>query len=663
MTGRLAYPIRRLVVSGLVVLGAVATPGSGVAQIEGTVHNLSATGPGAVSSSTEQEVCVFCHTPHGALDRTPLWNREARVSGYTPYDSPSLDANPGQPNGYSKLCLSCHDGTIAIGEVRNLRGAPGNIAVANTNGGMMPAGNTHIGTDLMNDHPVSFEFTTTIANNDTELVQPTTDISPLRLFQGGAGTNSTFVQCTTCHDPHTNAQAKFLRKPLTGRTDNLCLTCHDKTGWPGSVHESSSTEWPAGGTQLQVHSCSMCHDPHTETGAQRLLRNGASGGESAIEETCFQCHKSSGAGGVAQNIQGEFAKTGSSHPITTAPGVHAPVFTANPAEPVQPNQKHVECVDCHNPHRATPSNRTEGMPGLDTSGGLVSNVVNDPAPSDGQPSLRQYPVCLRCHGDTYLAAVGATTASGVPTSNKANEFNTANSSFHPVAGPGRNSSGALAQQLSGNGLNTGSVIKCTDCHNSDAYSGDAGRVNETALSASGPHGSSYPSLLRANFWSDLPGPSNWNGSNFELCFLCHTQNRLMARERRDGARTNFYNNERDENLHHTHLNDRSDRTRAICKSCHYNIHSNVDAQNTEYVIDGVLYTTPPVLTGVSTNLINFHPMVAPTGGRTRPRWTLNTGNRQRSCNLQCHGTNGGYGSGDVMAESYSPAAADDYVGN
>ena len=39
------------------------------------------------------------------------------VTAYIPYSSSSLQAKPGQPTGTSKLCLSCHDGTIALGSV------------------------------------------------------------------------------------------------------------------------------------------------------------------------------------------------------------------------------------------------------------------------------------------------------------------------------------------------------------------------------------------------------------------------------------------------------------------------------------------------------------------------------------------------------------------
>ena len=96
------------------------------ADIANTKHNFSASvlpvipsiSPGREASATsESQICAFCHTPHGATDepKAPLWNRQLNNSGgYTVYDSTSLESPIPQPGGKSKLCLSCHDGTIAL---------------------------------------------------------------------------------------------------------------------------------------------------------------------------------------------------------------------------------------------------------------------------------------------------------------------------------------------------------------------------------------------------------------------------------------------------------------------------------------------------------------------------------------------------------------------
>ena len=647
--------------------------------VRSTVHNLSVGGGGSVRAVSEQEVCVFCHTPHGASSQpSPLWNQVFSPAGYVPYNSPSVQAAVGQPTGYSKLCLSCHDGTIAIGTVLNVRGQSASIQMSGTaTDGTMPVGAALIGTNLLNDHPVSFVYDQSLRTSDGELADPATlATGPVRLYPGTSLTVRDAVQCTSCHDPHTDQQPKFLRKSVKGQTDNLCLSCHDKPGWSGSTHESSATFWPAGQTAEQVrdHSCIACHAPHAATGAERLLRNGVAGGQSAIEETCYACHQSSSLGGIARDIRGEFGKA-SRHPVTSSPGAHNPVFITRPPaglpenvllDPGSPaedasftDQIHVECADCHNPHRVSAANRTEGMRGIAIDGSIINNVANDPAPADGQLSSRQYPICLRCHGDTYDRVIGTTPlASGAIPANKRIEFQTGNSAFHPIAGPGRNNSANLNAQLTPNGLSVNSVIKCTDCHNSNAYESTTGRAPTTsATNPVGPHGSTYNSILRAQYRNTLPGPSSWNAANFDLCFRCHDENRLMARRTGDGARTNFYDDiDGRDNLHWVHLDDRADKSRPICKSCHYNIHSNAEAPNTIYIIDGIQYDGSPP-DDFPTRLVNFHPMIAGTGGFAKPRWSYNTGNRNRTCNLVCHGTDGSFGGGFTMNETYRPETA------
>lgn len=117
-------------------------------------HNLSTTGPGPMKSTTVTEVCVFCHTPHNANPAAPLWNQTLSSAGstYQPYTSTTLTASVGLPSGGSKLCLSCHDGTIAIGNTIN----NGKLAMQGVNAQGQLTGASNLGTDLRNDHPISF---------------------------------------------------------------------------------------------------------------------------------------------------------------------------------------------------------------------------------------------------------------------------------------------------------------------------------------------------------------------------------------------------------------------------------------------------------------------------------------------------------------------------
>lgn len=646
-----------------------------VSGVRATKHNLSAASANAVRASSESQVCVFCHTPHSSRTDAPLWNRNNPLSNYVPYTSPSLQAAAHQPNGYSKLCLSCHDGSIAVGSVFNPPNPAAGTLIPMSGtaaDGTLLAGATRLGTNLTNDHPVSMVYDAVTASDDGELALPGALPGDIPLHEGATPGVRNSVQCVSCHDPHTDQRPKFLRRDARGRTSSICLACHVKPGWGSSSHEQSSRVATVDGITLQVaeHSCLACHAPHTTDGAERLLRNGAVAGLSAIEQTCYGCH---GPAGPAKNLQGEFAKS-ARHPVeaTAHAGSHRPMFQIVPAAGLPENvllrpgspapdtrftdARHVECVDCHNPHRATAANPLEGMRGISLAGTIVDAVRNDSTAAE--PSA-QHAICLRCHGDSYLTALPPTLASGLVPTNKRAEFQASNSSFHPVGAPGRNLSGALNAQLAPNGLSVGATLRCTDCHNSNAYGATGGRVVPVAGSASGPHGSTNASLLRAGYRSTL-GVTSYNRNNFAICYLCHSETVLL------GSGSNFVDNINGKgNLHSLHVRDKTDKTGAICKSCHYSSHSNVEAPNTQYSVDGAVSAVPPAT--LTTRLINFHPTIRPIGGRSRPEWWLNTGTRERRCYLQCHTASGSAGGEIMNGESgsggkraqYRPAAAGD----
>lgn len=664
--------IRCLVRTTLVAVTWLAIgPGSSAAQsgVRNTKHNLSAPSLNAVRATSETQICVFCHTPHSGRSDAPLWNRAPSAAVYTPYTSPSLQGATGQPTGDSKLCLSCHDGSIALGAVLNLpgAGASGTIAMTGTGaGGVLPAGRSLVGSNLMSDHPVSFVYDQTVRANDGELVDPATlAATPMKLTVGATPGVKNTMQCSTCHDPHTDALPKFLRQSARGRATNQCLTCHTKPGWLLSTHETSSASVTIDGSTAAVseHSCMSCHTPHADVGAQRLLRAGALAGVSTIEQTCYQCHK---AASVGQNVQAEFAKT-SKHPVASGgyAGKHNPMFITQPPAGLPENvllwpgvsapdarftdQQHVECVDCHNPHRSTSTNSLEGMRGIGLSGSILSNVRND---SSAAGMSQQYAVCFRCHGDSYATALPSILASGLTPSNKRTEFQVSNSSQHAVGGVGRNNSNNLNAQLTPNGLSVNSVIKCTDCHNSNAYATSTGKVVAIAGSPSGPHGSTNTRLLRANYRNTF-GVTAYSTNDFALCYRCHNEAALLGS--RTTTTTNFFDGE---NLHYMHVVNWAGQAGTLCASCHYNIHSNQQTATTQYNINGVTSTTPPSAT--PTRLVGFSPNNRRVGTRLRPEWWYNSTTRERRCYVECHSPSGGTGGGKSHNfMSYVPSAAGD----
>ncbi|MEI6218626.1 MAG: hypothetical protein WCP86_06980, partial [bacterium] len=169
--------------------------------ILGSKHDLSVKGGGDIKAASETEVCLFCHTPHRALKDGPLWSHSmSLVTDYVPYDSSTIKAVVGQPTGASRLCLSCHDGTVALGMVVS---RSGNIEMQNSVT-TMPDGRSNIGTDLSDDHPVSFKYDTQLVNDSGELKPPASLLGRVRLDHGGE------MQCTSCHDPHDNQFGTFL---------------------------------------------------------------------------------------------------------------------------------------------------------------------------------------------------------------------------------------------------------------------------------------------------------------------------------------------------------------------------------------------------------------------------------------------------------------------
>ncbi len=516
-----------------------------------TKHNLAVGGPGTAKAVTESEVCVFCHTPHNGGSEAPLWNRQSSGQTYAPYISSTAKAHPGQPTGNSKLCLSCHDGTIALGEVHS-RPAPIPLQ-----GGMtvLPAGNSRVGTDLSDDHPVSFTFDAALAASNGQLRHPTTLTGAVRLDAGGQ------VQCTSCHDAHNNQFGKFLVMDNAGSA--LCSTCHNKTYWSTSVHSTSTKTWNGVGTNpwphtakttVQANACENCHRPHTAGAKQRLLNFP---GE---EANCLSCHSGTVA---AKNLQTEFSKL-STHPITATTGVHDPL-----EDPVNA-ARHAECVDCHNPHAAraqaatapTASGDLAGVKGVSLAGVTLTPLTN------------QYELCFRCHADSTNRGPARVTRQ-TPQTNTRLEFQSSNASYHPVAAAGKNPNvpSLIAP------LTTGSQIYCTSCHNNNQGPGAGG------TGPNGPHGSTFVPLLERRL--ELTDNQSESAAIYALCYKCHSRTSILG--------------DQSFRRHNQHIVD----LRTACTTCHdpHGVASTPHLVNfnTAYVTKSVQRNAGPTYTSTGVN--------------------------------------------------------------
>lgn len=459
-------------------------------SIVDTKHNLSISGPGTIKSATEEEICIFCHAPHHARRDTPyLWNRYDTTASYTPYQSSTLIATVGQPSGASKMCLSCHDGTIALGALVS------KTAEVPFVGGIrfIPEGASKLGTDLSDDHPVSFVYDSALAGASGELAFPAALPPEVKLDSSG------LLQCTSCHDPHNNINRQFL--VVQNINSSLCTICHQKQGWMLSSHAVSNALWNGTGADPWPHTsyatvaengCENCHKPHTAGKHERLLNY------TFEEDNCIVCHNGNVA---ATNIETELAKP-FKHAVQNYPDIHNPRenFTLTV-------QKHVECEDCHNPHQtnSTPSpgapqvsGMTTGVTGINSAGQQIVNAPN------------QFEICYKCHADNNVLTTFYVDRQLVQLNTRL-EFSQLNPSYHPVESQGINPNvPSLLPPYT-----TASIIFCTDCHG-----------NDNTIGPRGPHGSSYKYLLGSNY-TTLDNTQE-NPYNYALCYKCHDRTSILS---------------------------------------------------------------------------------------------------------------------------------------
>ncbi len=218
-----------------------------------------------ITSTTPVGLCTFCHTPHKAISTLLLWNHTLSSNTFS-WDVSKTTAGTDFPSftgqsykGPTAKCLSCHDGSVAVGDIAWFNEAP-HTGADNLSGGQTVDATHNItfvaGTGQMKgNHPVAMPYPYNNAVNTYNasttgagavLTEWQADPSLLasakiRLFNDdGAGVISagavaakTGIECSTCHDPHNKAAVDdlFLRGKLTGsaQTDGyLCLQCHKK---------------------------------------------------------------------------------------------------------------------------------------------------------------------------------------------------------------------------------------------------------------------------------------------------------------------------------------------------------------------------------------------------------------------------------------------------
>jgi predicted CXXCH cytochrome family protein len=559
---------------GLMIV-SVLQAAVGQTQVAKTKHNLTITGTGTVHTTAAVGTCVFCHTPHNANPSKGLWNRELPGGTYQIYSSSTTKSTPSQPTGSSKLCLSCHDGLLAL---ETLKVPP--KGASPTALGVL-TGRTVVGTNLSRDHPISFVYDSALAARRGDLIDPNALPSTVRLDA------SHEVQCTSCHDPHEDSRPNFLR--MDTASGALCTSCHRMAAWGASSHATSTATWNGSGqnpfpssaaaaSTVASNACFACHRVHGAPHGPRLLAQSEDSGN------CTVCHDGSVTSTApAKNVAAEFTKP-FHHPIESNLGTHDrgenPVLMGAAA-------RHVSCADCHNPHvsNVSPgtapaaSGRLKGVASVTMKGSVVP-----------EPTF-EYEVCSKCHGLVEPTTPGI--ARQDATRNVRLRIDSTNPSFHPITALGRSAT-ILGLQP---GYSASSSITCTSCHNNnDATLGTTAPV--------GPHGSIYEPILERQYITADPTPES--AQSYDLCYKCHNEPFLIN----DQART----------FHH---NSHVVANKAPCAACHDPHGSRKNAHLIDFMLrdkNGKAVVTPSATLG----RLEYQPGPGPAHG---------------TCFLQCHGSN------------------------
>ena len=203
-------------------------PGTGIV---GSKHDMRSYDP---DGDVANRVCAYCHTPHHAVedlnaDYMPLWSRTTTTQTFTGYNSTTLQSVLlGDPvMGPSRLCMSCHDGVVAIDAYY---GSPGTVGM--TEGDAFGEIGVAFERSLMNDHPIGFDYNAVAAldaeinPSSTQFIGGTKTIADV-LYDDGAGND--VMTCATCHEVHNSPGAVDYWFLYGEQQDsNFCRTCHLK---------------------------------------------------------------------------------------------------------------------------------------------------------------------------------------------------------------------------------------------------------------------------------------------------------------------------------------------------------------------------------------------------------------------------------------------------
>src|SRR5690606_19349876 len=277
----------------------------------------------------------------------------------------------------------------------------------------LPAGGANLGTDLSDDHPISFRYDSALAARDARLRHPSALPPELPLD------HNLEMQCTTCHDAHDNSRGMFLT--MHNVDSAMCVSCHQM-----------------GQTTLPAHrDCASCHQPHSAPSGPYLLR------AATATDTCLRCHDGTHPG--ALNIAADLSR----------------FFAHDDRRGFSGDTPAAGCTDCHEPH--TMGSGSALAPDLHPSMGRIDGVSVSGAALEH--ASHEYEVCFKCHADR--TDIQPRVPRRMSQNNTRLEFSPSAASAHPVVVAGRSSE--VPSLLPG--WHEGSIIACSDCHATDRAGG------------------------------------------------------------------------------------------------------------------------------------------------------------------------------------------------
>jgi predicted CXXCH cytochrome family protein len=603
----------------------------------------SATIRAVTDIGNEEHLCIYCHAPHNSSPGVYLWNQQMSTTNFDTtgadlgkYSSSTLQStvNEVTPADSSKLCLSCHDGTIALGKTIT----SGDVVFVQGSNYMLPSNSPSnlagaLNKGFTDDHP--FAFVPSLQN--PQIKQPPSDNAVT--LPGGK------LQCSSCHDPHNefaDPNGYFLVE--ANKASAICTTCHTPNGWISASHRTptnpanemkytSNQGAHTGYIGVSNNACESCHKPHAPQVGTRLVKF-------QEEIVCYQCHNGTVA---STDVQTEFTKQ-YVHPVAITPSVHDEAESPSPPMGVSPMpeinggaQRHAECVDCHNPHASNPLPANPPAVSGAIAGVRGQSITN----AFLLQSSNEYETCFKCHGesankpqmqDITLTGTGygrnpqrqADFAGGTPNMTRANtrlEFTT-RPSYHPVTMARNLSTGvsvagapspyevpslrqymidSMGTNISTRPLNASSQIYCMDCHNDSS----SRMLGASSMAPNGPHGSIYPHILERSYLLEAAaaspgtlsaGVQYQNQNTYALCDKCHDI-------------TNSVLTNQSFTYHSTHVINDS----GSCSTCH-DAHSSNQAM-----------------------LINFDLAVVGPSTSAHVVQFVRTAQHHGTCTLMCHG--------------------------